>query len=32
MGFPTGVRAIVEELPDDAVLEVILLDSEADTS
>lgn len=32
MGFPTGVRAIAEELPDDVVLEVILLDSGADVS
>lgn len=31
MGFQLGVRAIAEELPDDAVLEVILLDSEADS-
>jgi hypothetical protein len=29
--FQLGVRAIAEELPDDAVLEVILLDSEADS-
>ena len=30
--FPPGVRAIVKEIPDDSILETILLESGADAS